>query len=199
MIPWTGFTVATAPSVEPVSTAEAKDHLDIKGSDRDTYIDTLVGAARQALEKQMNRAFISQTLDVAYDAFPRSDRSIILPRGPLQSVTTVMYFDEDGSTSTVFSSGSYQVDIIGFLPRILIDPDADWPTDALRSGNGVVVRIVTGYGDAASDVPDNIVHAIKLGVRDLYDNPSETITGTIVSHTKAIQWLSSVDRAYTFA
>ena len=53
--------------------------------------------------------------------------------------------------------------------------------------------------DVTTDVPDNIGHAIKLGIRDLYDNPSETITGRTVSHTKAIKWLSSVDKAYTFA
>ena len=44
-------TIATAPSVEPVTTAEMKTHLRVTQSNDDTYIDSLVVAARQQAEK----------------------------------------------------------------------------------------------------------------------------------------------------
>lgn len=173
------FSLVTAPAAEPVTTAEAKTHLRVDSSDDDTYIDTLVKSARLWVERTNGLALVTQTWDGSIDAFPRGDR-IVVPKYPLVSVSSITYHDADLSTSTVFSSANYQVDVAARPPRIVLKDGADWPTDTLRASSGVVVRFVAGYG-AASAVPEDIEHAIKLLVGQMYNHREPEVTGTIVT------------------
>lgn len=195
MLQWTGISLASAPASEPITVAEAKSHLRVDTSDDDTLIGDLIQSAREYLEDADNVALVSRKYDVAFDRFPDGNDPIVLPRAPLAGVTHVKYYGETGATSTL-SSSNYQVDSTSKPGRILIDQDADWPTDSLRSGNGVVVRITAGYG-AASAVPESFKSQIKLLVGDLYEHRGDTITGTIVNRIGAVDRLS-VNRMFTF-
>lgn len=197
MISWTGVSFVTGATGEVVSTAEAKTHLRVDFSDDDTIIGSLVTAVRASVEKECNRAFLTQTLDVAYPGFPAGRAPIILPRPPLQSVTSVTYYKDDGTSATV-ATGDMQVDTTSFQPRIWLDPDATWPTDKLRDGNGVIVRIVAGYGAAAA-VPEHYKAGIKLLVGDYYENREDTVVGTVVGRLGIVDRLLGVDRVRVIA
>lgn len=173
------FSIVTAPAEEPISTAEAKDHLRVDSDKEDFYIASLVASARRWIENTRGMALVTQTWDGSLDAFPYGG-AIVIPKYPLVSVTSVTYHDDDLSTSTVFSSAKYQVDTRKRPPRIFIKNGESWPTDSLRLSSGVVVRFVAGYG-ADSAVPDDIKHAIKLLVGQLYTFREPDVTGTIVS------------------
>lgn len=84
----------TAPTTEPVTTAEAKTHLRVTTSDDDTYIGTLITVARRHVETITGRALINQTWDYFLDNFPPGDK-IVIPLPRLSSVTTVKYTDKD--------------------------------------------------------------------------------------------------------
>lgn len=170
--------LVTDAATEPVTTAEAKTHLRVDSSDDDTYIDTLVKSARLWVERTRGMGLITQTWDGSLDAFPRG--AIVIPKYPLVSVTSVTYYDDDLVTSTVFSSAKYQVDTAKRPPRIVLKSGESWPGDALRLSSGVVVRFVAGYG-AASAVPADIKHAIKLLVGQMYTQREIEVTGTIVA------------------
>lgn len=174
------LTIVTAPAAEPITTAEAKSHLKVDAADEDTYIDTLIAEARGWVEELSGRALITQTWDLALRGFPKS-REIVLPRAPLQSVTSVTYYDEDLSTSTVFSSSNYQVDTLRTPGVIRLKHDVFWPTDTLRESSGVVVRFLAGYGASGSSVPATLKHAIKLRLADLYVNREPEMAGTVVA------------------
>ncbi len=45
-----------------------------------------------------------------------------------------------------------------------------WPTDALRSINGVEVEFIAGYGTAGADVPPPIREALSMCVGDAHSN-----------------------------
>lgn len=175
------LTVATAPASEPVTTAEAKTHLRVDSSDDDTYIDTLVKSARMWIERTNGLALVNTTYDGSINAFPHTDGAIIIPKYPLSSVTSITYYDDDLSTSTVFSSSSYQVDTRTRPPRIVIKNGSSWPTDSLRLSSGVVVRFVAGFGATAASVPEDIKHAVKLLVGSMYAHRGPEVTGTIVA------------------
>ena len=64
------LTLATEPTAEPVTLAEAKTHCRVDTSDDDTYITTLIKAARLYTEEATNRALITQTWDWYFDSFP---------------------------------------------------------------------------------------------------------------------------------
>lgn len=175
------LTLVTAPAAEPITTAEAKTHLRVDSSDDDAYIDTLVKAARRWVENTHGVMCVNTTYDGSIDAFPSGDGAIEIPRFPLTSVTSITYHDDDLSTSTVFSSASYQVDAMTRPPRIVLKSGINWPTDSLRLSSGVVVRFVAGYGAAAPSVPEDIKHAVKLLVGQMYAHREPEVTGTIIS------------------
>ena len=172
------FSLVTDAATEPVTTAEAKSHLRVDSSDDDTYIDTLVKSARRWIESTRGMGLITQTWDGSLDAFPTG--AIVIPKYPLVSVSSVTYHDDDLSTSTVFSSSNYQVDTAKRPPQIVLKSGQSWPGDSLRLSSGVVVRFVAGYG-AASAVPADIKHAIKLLVGQMYAHREPEVTGTIVA------------------
>jgi uncharacterized phiE125 gp8 family phage protein len=177
------ITQSSAPAVEPITLAEAKEHLDVTHSESDDYITALISTARQAAEKFQGRAYITQTLQYRLDGFPES-REILLPRPPLQSVSSVVYVDSNGSSQTWDASG-YQVDSNGYVGRIAPIPTDIWPTTESGRMNAVTVTYIAGYGDTASDVPDPIKHAIKLMIADWFDERNSTIVGTVVAKMPA--------------
>lgn len=172
------LTLITAPSVEPVTTAEAKAQVRVDINDDDTLIAAQIVAARIKAEGFLRRALVTQTWELVMDAFP-GDRALEIPLPPLQSVTSIKYTDSNGNEST-FSSGDYIVDTDSSPGRVVLKLDASWPGDTLQAANGVRVRFVAGYGNAGSDVPQHMRQAILLMIGHWYENREETVaTGNI--------------------
>lgn len=152
------------PAAEPMTTADAKTHLKIDGSDEDTYIDGLIKAARQMAEEETNRSFITQTWKLYFDDWPEGD--LMLPRGIVQSVTSVQYYDSNGSLQAV-SSDDYNVSLEDDIGRIRTKDV--WPTVNTDHANSIVVEYVAGYGNASTDIPEGLIQAIKIIVADLHN------------------------------
>ena len=152
------------PASEPVTTALMKDHLRVTHSDDDTYIDSLIAAARNSVEEILSRSLISQTWAASFDSIGDNDR-VRLPRPILISVSSVNYIDGDGNSQAV-SSGDYITNTTSEPGQIYFTtvPDYDSEYD-----NPLTVTFVSGYGASASDIPDPIIHAIKLLVGHWYD------------------------------
>jgi len=173
------LTLKTAPASEPFTTAEAKTHLRVDIATDDTYIDTLVVSARARTEAYLRKALITQTWEYRLDWFPISDESeLLVPMLPMVSVSTIKYIDSDGDEQT-WSSAEYTVDIYNHVPRILPAFSFSWPTTRDQI-NAVTIEFVAGYG-TASDVPQDIKHAMLLLIGEMYENREESVTGTIVS------------------
>jgi len=162
-----GLTLTSAPASEPVSTSEAKAHLRVDTPDEDTYIGTLVAAARTWVEQVTRRALITQTFTLKRDDFWRGWCSLHVPRPPLQSVSSIQYVDADGNTQT-WASSNYEVDTSSTPGRIVLADGVSFPTTADQV-NAATVTFVAGYG-AASAIPADLVHAVKLKVGSLYWN-----------------------------
>jgi uncharacterized phiE125 gp8 family phage protein len=91
----------TAPKTEPISLVEAKLHLRVTTNDDDTLISSLIKAARQSAENFTNRALASQVLELILDDFP--EKEIILPKPPVETVTSIKYTDCEGVESTLMA------------------------------------------------------------------------------------------------
>ena len=167
------FSVTSEPSVEPVSTAELKTHLRITVSDEDTLLGNYVTAARKFLEVQTRRAFITQTIALKLDAFPSDIR---LPRSPVQSVSSIQYVDTDGATQT-WGSGNYSVDTVSEPASIVPAYNIDYP-DTRVIPNAVTVTYVTGFGDATTDVPEDIRLMVRMLAGYFYEKREAASTMT---------------------
>ena len=143
----------------------------------DDYITGLIKTARRMIEFHSGRKFITQTWERAMDYFPGSGK-IEIPYPPLQTITSVKYFDVDDTEAT-FASTNYYVDTYNEPGSTALNYSTSWPSTTLRPTNGVIVRYVCGYGDAASDVPDMYKQAIKILGAELYEHREAGVVGTI--------------------
>lgn len=180
----------TAPTVEPISLAEAKAHLRVDHSDDDATITYLITVARQwvdAISGWHGRALISQTWDLIIDAFPLPSSSsccpcpvtpsgmpsaaIEMPWPPLQSVTSIKYLDADGVQQTMPAT-DYMADTVSD-PGWLI-PVTAWPSSKALA-NAIEIRFVAGYGSSSASVPAPIRHALLLLIGHWYENREQVL------------------------
>lgn len=171
-------TVVTGPATEPLTVAEAKTHLRVEVSGDDTYIGNLIVRAREVAQRHTQRALMQQTLEAHYDAWP-TDGALWVPDPPLQSVTSVKYYDADGVQQTL-SSTNYQVDTYSQPGRIDIKAAYSWPALQYGAMVPITVRYVAGYASADA-VPGVIKQAMLLMIGKWYEERKDVITGTIVA------------------
>ena len=157
----------SAPAIEPVTLAEAKTHLRVDFADDDTYITSLIVAARERAEGFLRRALITRTYDLYLDDFPAAG-SIPLPKPPLQSVLSVKYIDANSVTRTLTENTDYIVDKISEPGWVVLPSGISWPTtkDIIAA---VTIRFKAGYGDAAATVPGVFQIAMKQMILGWYD------------------------------
>jgi uncharacterized phiE125 gp8 family phage protein len=169
-------TVVTAPSVEPVTLREVKDHLRLEHSDHDTMLESLIQSSREWVESVTGRALVQQTRKAQYREWPRY--AFELPYPPLQSVSSVQYTDTGGATSTVDAS-TYSVVSDREPGLVVLGYSQTWPSAVIHHEEyPIAIEYVCGY-EATSDsppdyrahVPEQIKAAIKLDVERKYDRP----------------------------
>lgn len=166
------LTLSSVPSVEPWTVDQIRDVLRIDLPDDNEVVERQITAARVWLEGVLSSAFITQTWVVKLDCFPSTQFK--LAKAPLQSVTSIVYTDDDGNDTT-YSSSNYLVDSDSKPGRVVLKTGSSWPTVTLQEINGVTITYVAGYGDAATDVPMPIRHALALIIGDFYENRENSI------------------------
>lgn len=167
----------TDASVEPVSVSEFKSHARIDISDEDTLLGTYIKAARYQFEEETGSSLITQTWVMYLDCFPTGD--ILLPRGPLQSISSIKYIDTDGDEQT-WASTKYIVDTTSRVPRIMPAYGESYPSTRSQN-NAVYITFNAGYGDASTDVPADIVLAIKTLTAHWYEHREAVVIGSITN------------------
>jgi len=175
-------TVVTGePAVEPLALPDAKTHLKIETSvtDDDALVTSLIKAARQHVEEHTHRKLIEQTLQTRFDTFPASNGAILVPWPKLMSLTSLQYIDTNGTTQTLTVTTDYVVDAYSEPARIVPAYGKNWPTTQAMI-NAVTLEYEAGYG-AAANVPEAIVHAMKLIIGHWYQNREAVVLGTITA------------------
>jgi uncharacterized phiE125 gp8 family phage protein len=146
---------------------------DASTSVEDDLIESLITTAREDCESFQNRVYITQTWELWLDEFPSKD-FIEIPLPPLQSISSIKYYDTDDTEAT-FSSDNYFVDVKSEPGRVVLNHGESWPSTTLRPANGVCVTFVAGYGDA-DDVPKAVKQAILLLIGHYYENREAVLT-----------------------
>jgi len=188
-----GVKVVVNPLLEPVSVTEIKEHLNISTNLDDSLLSAYITVAREYCENYQNRALITQTIEYTLDRYPKSVEDI--PRPPLQSVSSIKYYDEN-QTENTFASEKYMVDNSSFVGRIALLKNFTYPTTTLRTVNGVVIRYVAGYGNNASDVPATVKQAIKLIVGHLYEHRENTVERALEEIPMGVKSLLDLNRLW---
>jgi hypothetical protein len=188
-----------APTVEPVTLAQAKSQLRVDFADDDLLIGMYIQAAREYAENYTGRAFIQQTWRLSLDNFPYYKdahinmrnglfngaylhcMAINLPRPKLMSVSSITYLDGTGTPQTLDPS-LYVVDTDVEPARIVPKRNTFWPYPQIFQPNAVQVTYVAGYGTDASTVPAQVQIAILMLTAHFYANREATSQGVTVSN-----------------
>lgn len=159
----------TGPAVEPISVAEAQQHLRLDGQYDADYILSLITAARMELEQVCWSAFITQTWQYWWD---RYWWKMFIPRPPFQSVTWIKYVPPGGGALQTLATSFYETSAENQITFIRAQYLQTWPiTRGYR--DDVTAQVVVGYGPTPGDVPMPIRQAIKLLVAHMYLNRGE--------------------------
>lgn len=161
--------IITPPAVEPISLEEAKKHLRVDGDEDDILISSLIKQAREYCEDYQNRKYMTQTLELVLDSFPRGNAIVFYNCSPVQKVESIKYYGADRQ-EYLFDESNYIADLDGFVNRVVLESGRHWPIIEIQSVNAVRARVVAGYGDTADKVPETIKWAMILQMKLLYDD-----------------------------
>jgi len=182
----------TAPTVEPVTVADAKVHLRVDHDAEDTLIGSLIVAARRMAEHQTQRALITQTWELVLAEFPEA--AIQLDKPKVLSIESVKYLDAAGALQTL-DPGAYTLDA-ATKPGFVV-PVSSWPGTYVAD-NAVRVRFTAGYGPAATDVPADLVAWMLMQIAALYRNREAFAAGYSVTDlpNRFVDGLLDAERVY---
>jgi uncharacterized phiE125 gp8 family phage protein len=162
----------TAPTTETISEEELKFQLSMTDSDdvTDTNLSIYRKAAREYHESRTGRTIHETEWELVLNAFPGGDR-IELPRAtPLISITSIKYFDSDGTENT-FSDSNYIVDTWSRPGCAVLAYNESWPSFTAYPVAPVRVRYKAGIATSPTTEADD---ADKLPVlllaAALYEN-----------------------------
>jgi len=179
-----GITVSTEPTAEPLSLQEVKEYLRVDDATDERVVQPMIVAARQFAENHMNRAIMQQTITLYVDTAMDTENPlwegmrtapdinyyknyVVLPKGPVQSVTSVKTYD-DSDTATTMAASKYYVDTAREPSRVVLRTGETFPT-ALRVANAIEVIYVAGYTNAYT-VPEPIRLGMLQHIAYMYEH-----------------------------
>lgn len=155
--------MTAAPTVEPLTLAEAKLWLRVDHAADDALITSLIKGARTRIEARTGRAIMTQYWRAVLDAWPRGG-IVTLPVLPIMAVTQVRTYSAT-NVATVISSTLYALQL-GAEPPCLVVNGAPGPG---RSRNGIEIDMTCGYGATTALCPEPFRDAIRLLVAAAYE------------------------------
>ena len=176
---YNSVTRATGPAVEPLTVAEAKLHLRVDTTEDDTYIGTLITAAREWVENYLDRTLITTQLILRAAEFPTEE--LELARPPMATAGTatavvITYTLADTTTATL-STALYRVDRTTTPGNVAPVINGTWPSDVIEDANAVAVTYWAGYGPTSASVPATIRHAMLMLIGHWYESRSTVLVG----------------------
>lgn len=163
------LTLITAPTTEPVSLTEIKSHCRVDtalGYVDDTLLTSLGLSARLQAEHLTGRQMVTAVYELI---LPKFCGEIEIPRPPLQSVTSIKYYD-GGNTQRTLSSSTYAVDISNEPGSVYPVFGYSWPVTYPRH-DAVTIRFTCGYPLATTTptTPESIRRWILIQVATQYE------------------------------
>jgi uncharacterized phiE125 gp8 family phage protein len=164
------YSITTQPESEPLSYAQASDHLRVDSEDDIAYIEALCGVAREFVEGVTGRISTTQTILAQASSFddfaPDGNGLLRVNRSPVQSVAFIKYYPADGGALTTIAAEDYRV-LTAAEPIIIQHVDSVWPSTADRI-DAVQISFVAGHNDN-NPPPLGYMHAMKMLVAHLYE------------------------------
>lgn len=162
---------------EALSLNDIKSQLRITTTADDDSLRLFAASIRHQVENYLGKTLITSTWEWKVDCF---SNCMLMPMGPIQSITSIEYVDTNGDSQTL-SSSLYQFDKRG---RLMPAYGQSWPSTRSQY-DAVTVTYIAGETHAGN-VPEDIKHAMLLliGASDVGREDIVIGAGVIVSELK---------------
>jgi uncharacterized phiE125 gp8 family phage protein len=198
----------TAPSVEPITLAEAKAQarIDTTTSAEDNLIeDIYIPAARKYLENITGRTFHQKTLEWMLTDFPDCDYVVLRQATPLVSITSLKYKDTTGSETT-WASSNYIADTDSKTGRLVLAYGIVWPNSTLYPSWPIRIRGVAGIATASPITEADPMAKLAIAElvsgnwnnRDSEELPDRPIISTVKFSYGVQVYIDALRREYVF-
>jgi uncharacterized phiE125 gp8 family phage protein len=167
--------VLTPPVAEPIGLENLKSHLRVDAPDDDALISEIISGARAEVESFTNLTLTTRTLRITLNAFPPGP--LCLPVWPVQSIAQVEYTDPAGATQPL--APSEYILVKSAQPRLLAPAYLKtWPVTRAHY-DAVRIDVVAGYGTTATDLPQDLVDAVKLIAAHRFEHREDVVVGAL--------------------
>lgn len=170
--------LVTGPATASLTLAEVKAQLRIDSDDEDTLLTNLIHTAEAHVDGlgDLGRAMITQTWAQYENQAPGWVR---LHMTPVQSLTSVEYYDSDGTLQTATVS---DFELWRDGDHMICKPKdgKQWPGADTRP-DAIKITYVSGFGDASSDIPESIRQAMLMLIAHLYENREAVTEAKLMS------------------
>jgi uncharacterized phiE125 gp8 family phage protein len=160
----------TPPALEPVTLAEAKQHLRVTHADDDDFIAKLIAAARRQVEMRTALRLISQQWKFTLDCWPE-DGIILIPLTPVSAVNEIKSFGNDDQ-ETIIDPSHYFLDAASHPARVAFRQGRA-PQTPGRIINGIELTVTAGFGATPAAVPQELKQAMLLMLGNWFANRGE--------------------------
>jgi uncharacterized phiE125 gp8 family phage protein len=134
----------------------------------------LISSAVKYAETYTKRDFITKTYKTFRNTFYDQSGSLILLKSPVQSIEFIKYLVDD--TLTTLDASFYKLRYSTEYQEIVpVEFGTTFPTNLDETDDAVQIQFKVGYGDNSTDVPPDILEAIKLIVSFYYWNRNDCI------------------------
>ena len=157
-------------------------------NEADTDLSAALAAAHAYAQHYAGISIGSQTLELALDEFPTA--GILLPQGPVTSITSVSYVDTAGATQTL-SGSAYSLDDYSNPQWLLAAAGTDWPA-TFDAANAVKVRYVAG----AASIDGAAAQALRLLSGLYFDNRNAADKGQMFDVPFGVKALLDTVKVY---
>lgn len=150
------------PTSYPVTRDQAKLELGLDGTENDLKVDGLIAASTRVVGEMAGRVLTEETWALSRPAISTGD--LVLPKSPVQSVSSVTYFDGDDVEQSATVGDFY---LMKGDDRAVLRPKSGtaWPAANTDRDDAVTVTFVAGYATC----PQNLAQAVLMMVVHLHD------------------------------
>ncbi|MDB2620270.1 hypothetical protein N9X87_00545 [bacterium] len=158
----------TPPSDEPLMVSDVVTWTQDNGGKVAEVYKTTISRRRHTVESKLRIALLTQTWELTLDENDAKS-AILIPRPPLQSITSVKTISGSTGAETTVSSSLYRVVTANppHLGKIILLDGQTWGSD-IATDAGMVITFVAGYGDNPSDIED-VAPSLFTGLLELME------------------------------
>ena len=167
----------TKPEATAVSLADVKGQIRIESTftAQDGLLTSYINAAVGQVEGITGRKLITQTWALSINPVIYPAITVLLPFGPAQSISSVVWKTEDGAEEPVDPADYELIRVTDDRSAVRFSDEFSFPDDGYHT-DPLTITFVTGYGDTPDDIPAEIKLALLLAVSHFYTNGLPTLS-----------------------